>query len=194
MLLSNSYIVTEDFVQSVQDNIDLLEYPAPFRDFLTYVSLIDGNIKTGLRRMELQVDNPYFSQWIDALVMAQDDRSMSRVALFSIFARCSSHANESGTYVRGILTVKIPKNADISWITKNYDFISNPKAGETRDIDVEIHEKKCGNGAFQTDRVGTGGRTQALCPKNNRDAPWTFVRAASPSLLSVFSALRRVLA
>ena len=51
----------------------------------------------------------------------------------------SRHANESGTYVRGILTVKIPKNADISWITKNYDFISNPKAGETRDIDVEIH-------------------------------------------------------
>lgn len=34
MLLSNSYIVTEDFVQSVQDNIDLLEYPALFGTFL----------------------------------------------------------------------------------------------------------------------------------------------------------------
>jgi len=81
MLLSNSYIVTEDFVQSVQDNIDLLEYPIPFRDFLTYINLIDGNIKTGLRRMELQVDNPYFSQWIDALVMAQDDRSHKTVTM-----------------------------------------------------------------------------------------------------------------
>ena len=76
MLLSNSYIVTEDFVQSVQDNIELLEYPAPFRNFLTYVSLIDGNIKTGLRRMENQVDHPYFSQWVDVLLMAQDDRRM----------------------------------------------------------------------------------------------------------------------
>lgn len=51
----------------------------------------------------------------------------------------SRHANESGTYVRGILTVQIPENADLSWITQNYDFIPNPKAGETRDIDVEIH-------------------------------------------------------
>jgi len=37
-----------------------------------------------------------------------------------------------------VLTVTIPQNADISWIKNNYDFISNPKAGETRDIDVEI--------------------------------------------------------
>lgn len=91
MLLSNSYIVTENFVQSVQDNIDLLEYPAPFRDFLTYVNLIDGNIKTGLRRMELQVDNPYFSQWIDALVMAQDDRSMKTVTMSVVDAMNDVH-------------------------------------------------------------------------------------------------------
>jgi len=91
MLLSNSYIVTEDFVQSVQDNIDLLEFPAPFRDFLTYVSLIDGNIKTGLRRMELQVDNPYFSQWIDALVMAQDDRSLKTVTMSVVDAMNDVH-------------------------------------------------------------------------------------------------------
>jgi len=81
MILSNAYIVTEDFVQSVQDNIALLEYPAPFRDFLIYVSLINGNIKTGLRRMEAQVDNIYFSQWIDTLVMAQDDRSLKYLTM-----------------------------------------------------------------------------------------------------------------
>ena len=81
LILSNSYIVTEDFLQSVQDNIDTLEYPAPFRDFLTYVSLIDGNIKTGLRRMENQVDNAYFSQWINVLIMAQDDRSLKYVTM-----------------------------------------------------------------------------------------------------------------
>ena len=81
MLLSGSYIVTEDFVKSVQDNINLLEYPAPFREFLTYVSLIDGSVKTGLRRMENQVDNLYFSQWIDVLIMAQDDRSLKYVTM-----------------------------------------------------------------------------------------------------------------
>ncbi|NCB52751.1 MAG: copper amine oxidase N-terminal domain-containing protein [Clostridia bacterium] len=51
----------------------------------------------------------------------------------------SRHSNTAGTYVRGVLTVNIPKNADISWIKKNYDFISDPKAGETRNIDVEIY-------------------------------------------------------
>lgn len=81
LLLSNSYIVTEDFLKSVQDNVELLEFPSPFRDFLTYVGLINGSIKTGLRRMERQVDNPYFSQWVDILIMAQDDRSLKYVTM-----------------------------------------------------------------------------------------------------------------
>ena len=63
LILSNSYIVTEDFIQSVRDNLGVLEYPAPFRDFLTYTNYIDGSVKTGLRRMEAQVGNDYFSQW-----------------------------------------------------------------------------------------------------------------------------------
>ena len=51
----------------------------------------------------------------------------------------SRHSNTAGTYVRGMLTVEVPDNADISWIEKNYDFISTPKAGEIRDVDVEIY-------------------------------------------------------
>jgi hypothetical protein len=51
----------------------------------------------------------------------------------------SRHSSSAGTYVRGVLTVTIPENADISWIENNYDFIADPKAGETRDIDVEIY-------------------------------------------------------
>lgn len=81
MILSNSYLVTDDFIRSVEQNLDLLEYPAPFRDFLTYVTRMDSNIRTGLRRMEEQVDNPYFSQWVDALVLAQEDRSLKYVTV-----------------------------------------------------------------------------------------------------------------
>lgn len=91
MILSNSYIVTEDFLKTVQDNIDVIEYPAPFRNFLTYVSLIDSNIKTGLRRMENQVDNIYFSQWIDVLIMAQDDRSLKFVTMSVVDAMNDVH-------------------------------------------------------------------------------------------------------
>jgi hypothetical protein len=51
----------------------------------------------------------------------------------------SRHSSEAGTYVRGVLTVNIPQNADTTWISKSYDFITDPKAGETREIDVEIY-------------------------------------------------------
>jgi hypothetical protein len=104
MLLSGSYIVTEDFVKSVQDNIDLLEYPDPFREFLTYVSHIDGNIKTGLRRMENQVDNLYFSQWIDVLIMAQDDRRIKYVTMSVVDAMNDVHQaqRESDTVMYAI--------------------------------------------------------------------------------------------
>ncbi len=81
MILSNSYLVTDDFITSVEQNTDLLEYPEPFRDFLTYVTRMDSNIRTGLRRMEDQVNNPYFSQWIDALILAQSDRALKYVTV-----------------------------------------------------------------------------------------------------------------
>ena len=81
MILSNSYVVTDDFITSVLDNLEILEYPEPFKDFLTYVTLMDSSVATGLRRMEAKVNNPYFSQWIDALVLAQDDRSLKYVTV-----------------------------------------------------------------------------------------------------------------
>ena len=81
MILSGSYIVTEDFLKTVQDNLEMLEYPKPFQDFLTYCNYIEGNIKVALRRLETQVNNSYFSQWIDVLVMAQDDRQLKYVTM-----------------------------------------------------------------------------------------------------------------
>ena len=81
MILSNSYVVTEDFITSVRDNLEILEYPEPFKDFLTYVTLMDSSVGNGLRRMEAKVNNPYFSQWIDALVLAQEDRSLKYVTV-----------------------------------------------------------------------------------------------------------------
>lgn len=81
LILSNSYIVTEDFIQSVRDNLGVLEYPAPFRDFLTYTNYINSSVKTGLRRMEAQVNNDYFSQWVNVLILAQDDRNMKYVTM-----------------------------------------------------------------------------------------------------------------
>ena len=81
MILSNSYLVTEDFITTVKDNLSVLEYPEPFRDFLTYATMMDSDVRSALRRMENRIVNPYFSQWIDALVLAQNDRSIRYVAV-----------------------------------------------------------------------------------------------------------------
>ena len=81
MILSNSYLVTQDFITTVKDNLAVLEYPEPFRDFLAYATMMDCDVRSALRRMENKVCNPYFSQWVDALVLAQDDRSLRYVAV-----------------------------------------------------------------------------------------------------------------
>ncbi len=81
MILSNSYLVTQDFITTVKDNLAVLEYPEPFRDFLAYATMMDSDVRMALRRMENKVSNPYFSQWVDALVLAQDDRSLRYVAV-----------------------------------------------------------------------------------------------------------------
>ena len=81
MIVSNSYLMTDDLITTVEQNLSLLDYPEPFRDFLVYVTRMDSNVLTGLRRMEEQVNNPYFSQWVDALVLAQSDRSLKYVTV-----------------------------------------------------------------------------------------------------------------
>ena len=80
-VVTNSYLSTEDIIRSVGENIENLDYPAPFRSFLAYVTHMDSDIRHGLRRMEAEVNNPYFSQWIDSLCIAQGDRALKYVSV-----------------------------------------------------------------------------------------------------------------
>ena len=80
-VVTNSYLSTEDIIRSVSGNLDNLDYPAPFRSFLAYVTHMDSDVQHGLRRMEAEVNNPYFSQWIDALCIAQGDRALKYVSV-----------------------------------------------------------------------------------------------------------------
>ncbi|MBQ4427823.1 MAG: hypothetical protein II881_08790 [Oscillospiraceae bacterium] len=75
-VISHSYLTTEDIIRSVRENLENLEVKAPFRDFLSYATYMDSDVVEALRRMERQVKNPYFSQWIDVLCMAQQDRTL----------------------------------------------------------------------------------------------------------------------
>jgi len=60
----------------------------------------------------------------------------------------SRHSGNEATYIRGVLTVTIPVSADMSYIKQNYDFISNPISGETRNVDVEVRVDTFGQNVY----------------------------------------------
>lgn len=71
-LITNSYLGCNDIITAVNENLDKLDTPKPFAEFITDVTLIDSNIKRALMKLELKVNNKYFSEWIDILVLAQE--------------------------------------------------------------------------------------------------------------------------
>ena len=71
-LITNSYLGCNDIIKAVNENLDKLDSPKPFAEFVTDVTLIDSNIKRALMKLEVKIKNKYFSEWIDILVLAQE--------------------------------------------------------------------------------------------------------------------------
>ena len=71
-LITNSYLGCNDIITAVNENLDKLDTPKPFAEFVTDVTLIDSNIKRALLKLELKINNKYFSEWIDILILAQE--------------------------------------------------------------------------------------------------------------------------
>ena len=46
--------------QVLNENLSKLDVQRPFAEFITDVTLIDSNIRRGLRRLELKLNNKYF--------------------------------------------------------------------------------------------------------------------------------------
>ena len=63
-LITNSYLSCNDIIKAVNENLDKLDIPKPFEEFITDVTLIDSNVKRGLQKLELKMNNKYFSEWI----------------------------------------------------------------------------------------------------------------------------------
>lgn len=71
-LITNSYLGCNDIITAVNENLNKLDIYRPFAEFVTDVTLIDSNIKRALRKLELKINNKYFSEWIDILVLSQE--------------------------------------------------------------------------------------------------------------------------
>lgn len=71
-LITNSYLSCNDIITAVNENLDKLDIYKPFAEFITDVTLIDSNLRRALRRLELKINNRFFSEWIDILVLSQE--------------------------------------------------------------------------------------------------------------------------
>lgn len=71
-LITNSYLSCNDIITAVNENLDKLDIYKPFAEFITDVTLIDANLRRALRRLELKINNRFFSEWIDILVLSQE--------------------------------------------------------------------------------------------------------------------------
>lgn len=71
-LITNSYLGCNDIITAVNENLNKLDIYQPFAEFVTDVTLIDSNVKRALRKLELKINNKYFSEWIDILVLSQE--------------------------------------------------------------------------------------------------------------------------
>ncbi len=71
-LITNSYLSCNDIITAVNENLNKLDIYKPFAEFVTDITLIDSNVKRALRKLEIKIDNKYFSEWIDILVLSQE--------------------------------------------------------------------------------------------------------------------------
>lgn len=83
-IITNSYLSCNDILAAVNENLNKLDIYTPFAEFITEVTLIDSNLKRGLRKLELKIGNAYFSEWIDILVLSQEQSGDFRFILPAI--------------------------------------------------------------------------------------------------------------
>lgn len=75
-IITNAYLSSGDIIQAVKDNLRLLEDRQPFEEFLMDVTLVDSNVTRALLRLASKRPNPFLHQWVDTVILSQEDRKM----------------------------------------------------------------------------------------------------------------------
>lgn len=80
-VITTAYLRNEDIVTSVEETIENLNEPVytVFKEFLTQVKVVNPDIIVGLRNLKEKVDNVVFKEWIDAMILCQNDRNLKTV-------------------------------------------------------------------------------------------------------------------
>lgn len=76
-VITHEYIRTLDIQKAVEDCVEIIEYDKPFREFLVDCTMVSADTTRNLRRLESKIHNAFFSQWIDQLILSENDRSQA---------------------------------------------------------------------------------------------------------------------
>ena len=76
--ITTSYERCDDIVQAVRENIQYIKPPLRevFMAFEGEATAVTSNIKRALYNLREKVDNDIFREWVDTLILCQDDRTL----------------------------------------------------------------------------------------------------------------------
>lgn len=80
-LITNSYLQSGDIIQAVKENLHRTEQPFYnlFAEFIAEKTFVDSNICRNIRKLKSKVDNSFFAEWCDTLILCQQDRELMYV-------------------------------------------------------------------------------------------------------------------
>lgn len=76
--ITNSYIRNEDIVDAVRENLMYIRPPLneSFNEFIGVATSITADVRTALKNLKSKVDDDIFGEWVDMLILCQDDNTM----------------------------------------------------------------------------------------------------------------------
>ncbi len=77
-IITTGYLRTENIVTAVEENVAYLNPPvlSVFNSFLYQIKMVNPDITLALHDMRDKIDNPVFREWVDAVILCQQDRSL----------------------------------------------------------------------------------------------------------------------
>lgn len=80
-LITNSYLQSGDIIKAVKDNLHRIEQPFYnlFAEFVAEKTFVDSNMVKNIRKLKRKLDNGFFHEWCDTLILCQNDRELMYV-------------------------------------------------------------------------------------------------------------------
>lgn len=80
-LITNSYLQSGDIIKAVKDNLHRIEQPFHnlFAEFVAEKTFVDSNMVKNIRKLKRNLDNGFFHEWCDTLILCQNDRELMYV-------------------------------------------------------------------------------------------------------------------